>query len=905
VHSRGNGKSFPRRDFLSDRHQCRRSKLGFGPIRIRIVYNNQEPVLETYSDIKGKENISPKVTSTERKLVTKKRNIAKKVVASLEISKRAKVVSKLEREIQKQNENIRKDNYAKQIRERLVSSIIVNKSEEIDKLQIEEINLKSQVRVKELQLKAATCQLNNLTEKIKSTSSALVEYNKELKRKKVLVKYYSNTGNEGVKDTSTDDVAQLCNAIEQAFSFLKGKRACTKAKLLVEAIMSGKLLKGEAAALVNDLMRQYIRSLFRPWKMVKAGDVSSVGGFRTSTINTLRNVIDETGEGLFPSPTTVNRSRALLDEYGKEAVGYHRRETKYGEVYYINFEKAFRLLLKACKLDELAEKESVKVALTVDGADLFKGRTHVSTGIKITDERGVHPITGKPFFLHASDNNDERYVNIQTSEICCVMIIADATDNKHLYQEVFKEYYDWGEKIRMEGLPASPLGPKLMPFKVTHTTDMKAAWYLSNKGGGCKNKNFFCHLCTCTKDSLTSYSIDNDRCNRCKIRNRRKCYHHEVCDSVKVQSMLDNLESSLGEYYEKHGKTYKEIMEKTQLRTDHMQATKESDMRHIDYIIPVNDPEKQRQYSQFIARECFLRGIRLHGTQVDEWRSLLRVSVSMEKYIFFLERVRMWKAEGRESVPLVEVVELLIPCILHLENRIGEKIITIILRKGLDCYQGRKEDYIETMLKIFRTQILGTDTSPSHWRLYYEKDSDGNIRLEPVQVKNNVSRSIINHIDTIIEAAFPPGDAMASSLIIALSKYKEAMGLLTQHRELTEEETDHFQDLIDDFFEAWVDIFGDEGITNYIHMLGSGHILYFMKTYGCLYLYSQQGWESLNSTIQTFIIQNSQRGGHGSGQNKTKSYIFPLVRMIIRDLLWKTYEADKFFIQLEEQGKAC
>ena len=86
-------------------------------------------MLETYSDIKGKENISPKVTSTERKLVTKKRNIAKKVVASLEISKRAKVVSKLEREIQKQNENIRKDNYAKQIRERLVSSIIVNKSE--------------------------------------------------------------------------------------------------------------------------------------------------------------------------------------------------------------------------------------------------------------------------------------------------------------------------------------------------------------------------------------------------------------------------------------------------------------------------------------------------------------------------------------------------------------------------------------------------------------------------------------------------------------------------------------------------------------------------------------------------------------------------------------------------------
>jgi hypothetical protein len=60
------------------------------------------------------------------------------------------------------------------------------------------------------------------------------------------------------------------------------------------------------------------------------------------------------------------------------------------------------------------------------------------------------------------------------------------------------------------------------------------------------------------------------------------------------------------------------------------------------------------------------------------------ISVSME--IFFLQKVRSWNEEGRETVPLVEVVELLAPCILHLENRTGEKIITIIIRKGLDLY---------------------------------------------------------------------------------------------------------------------------------------------------------------------------------------------------------------------------
>jgi hypothetical protein len=55
------------------------------------------------------------------------------------------------------------------------------------------------------------------------------------------------------------------------------------------------------------------------------------------------------------------------------------------------------------------------------------------------------------------------------------MIIADTKDNKHLYEDVFKDYFHWGERLRQEGLSASQFGPKLCPFIVTHITDMKAA----------------------------------------------------------------------------------------------------------------------------------------------------------------------------------------------------------------------------------------------------------------------------------------------------------------------------------------------------------------------------------------------------------------------------------------------
>ncbi len=175
------------------------------------------------------------------------------------------------------------------------------------------------------------------------------------------------------------------------------------------------------------------------------------------------------------------------------------------------------MLRKACNLYELAQVDSVKVALSVDGANLFKGRTPVSTGIKITDERGLHPITKQPFWVSARENDDnDMFCKIQTKEACCMMIIADAKDNKHLYEDVFKEYYDWGEKLRLEGLAASEFGPKLNPFTITHTPDMKGAWFLTNRGGGCKNKSIFCHLCACRKSALTSYFVENMRCDRCK-----------------------------------------------------------------------------------------------------------------------------------------------------------------------------------------------------------------------------------------------------------------------------------------------------------------------------------------------------------------------------------------------------
>jgi hypothetical protein len=133
-------------------------------------------------------------------------------------------------------------------------------------------------------------------------------------------------------------------------------------------------------------------------------------------IKGLNEVIDKEKIRLFPSPSAIDRVRAKPDKYAVEMIGYENKDTVYGSVFFINCQKALRLLLKACHLHDRATRERVKISLVIDGADLFKDHTHVSAGVKICDPNG------KLFFRH--DNGSEQIIRIQSSEMCCILIIA-------------------------------------------------------------------------------------------------------------------------------------------------------------------------------------------------------------------------------------------------------------------------------------------------------------------------------------------------------------------------------------------------------------------------------------------------------------------------------------------------
>lgn len=111
---------------------------------------------------------------------------------------------------------------------------------------------------------------------------------------------------------------------------------------------------------------------------------------------------------------------------------------------------------------------------------------------------------------------------------------------------------------------------------------------------------------------------------------------------------------------------------------------------------------------------------------------------------------------------------------------------------------------------------------------------------------------MIKYSNTIIEASLPADHELSGKLVHTVHSYCKSVKLLNKHSNLSEEKLEQSQDHADHAFLLWVEICGVKGITNYIHLIGSGHISYFHKNCGCLYLYSQQGWEALSAKCKQY-----------------------------------------------------
>jgi hypothetical protein len=208
--------------------------------------------------------------------------------------------------------------------------------------------------------------------------------------------------------------------------------------------------------------------------------------------------------------------------------------------------------------------------------------------------------------------------------------------------------------------------------------------------------------------------------------------------------------------------------------------------------------------------------------------------------------------EGKEAALIL--IKQKVPCIMHTENRAGEKIITVAISIGatrflLDQRISGLDRFVEQIQNIVQRRILGSEVRPKQWRFPLKENGK---EVAKVSLSINKTRRFVTGMDHLIAVIFHKEENCVKRDFWQnmIEEDRLAMTILRKRSDYSDKDIDEFQSLIDSYYKKYLSETGVEGITNYIHILASGHMKYYMQLHRNLYKFSQQDWESLNSKFK-------------------------------------------------------
>jgi hypothetical protein len=251
---------------------------------------------------------------------------------------------------------------------------------------------------------------------------------------------------------------------------------------------------------------------------------------------------------------------------------------------------------------------------------------------------------------------------------------------------------------------------------------------------------------------------------------------------------------------------------------------------------PANEQEA-RDFKQLLMQELNLCQIPIQGT-VRENRNLLRSALeAQEKYKLILKLLA-----SRDLEAAFVTIEAAIPCILHGGNRLGEKnFMMLMLAVWRICgTKQQKQDLVDTVEYFVNTAAFGTEQSCSQWKLPLDKEQN----LDTVTFSAWRVRKILLLLSDLAERLFRD---MSNAACLPqwqnmLRIYMEVLTIAFQHEDFSDKDIEEFQDVIDIWYSKYVELLGMEGVSNYAHLLGAGHLYHYLKKWGNLYRFQQQGW---------------------------------------------------------------
>jgi hypothetical protein len=539
-----------------------------------------------------------------------------------------------------------------------------------------------------------------------------------------------------------------------------------------------------------------------------------------------------------------------------------------------DFSKLLMFLLEMFKLDGIARDPTqppVQIAATLDGADISRNVSHVTAGIKILDPRAIDPISHLPIGMDGSKK-------VQSRELCFPFKMILTRDTKSLYQEHFKDFFDFFGRLRDEGLPTHGIRPMM----VSSPQDMSSIWKAIGRGGGCKNKTFFCYCCAATsKDSAKPRKI---QCQSCIEKGRSKCYHSDMGDVSTLARLHGDLQEMTTTHQFLQFEDTSQTLAELQSHLDPSQFEKEKDQSNIDFVAS-SDHQKREHYLHYLKPDLSLLGLSLMGTYDERVGRLCTALELMTKKIDMETTMRI---TGEQAGALL-MLRQAIPCILHCENRCGEKFIKMFLLEIFNHFDGdtdTQEQFLKQFEEFVNLNVLGKPWRKANWRLHTTENVDKQKTIGDQGMPNTHVRKFIDAFDELADNFMWHDEERKIKWKQCIAEWKLVMEMARQREDFSDEEIDQFGNQCDVFFELWVDLTQLQGMTNYFHMIGSGHMTYYLREWRNLYRYSQQGWEALNSLLKNIYFRRTQRGGHKGDGSTRNSKLEPIANWIQRRLFF-------------------
>ena len=170
------------------------------------------------------------------------------------------------------------------------------------------------------------------------------------------------------------------------------------------------------------------------------------------------------------------------------------------------------------------------------------------------------------------------------------------------------------------------------------------------------------------------------------------------------------------------------------------------------------------------------------------------------------------------------------------------------------------------------------------------------MELGDITIPNYRITLLMEKMELLIDLSISFNDDLKNKYKQCAQYYREFVKIMIQKDEFSDDDIANYQQNVDSFMKIWCSMGGRRMMTNYFHMLASGHVKYYMKEWGNLYRYEQEGWESLNALIKTKFFRHTKRGGFVCKDSDTDKKVLSnragaLGKWIVRNLLWRSGKA--------------